>query len=717
MALTPPSLDGTAIGLAHGTGTRNFGDVAVTAGQLIAVTAASGQIGLTLAISDDQGIVWDAVSRVPGGSFGTAFIWMGRTVSTGTVRVTLTPSGSSGVDLWTGAFRKFAVGGEGGYSMDAVQNNVSGTLPTLPIRQQLPNSAFLTVLVDWAAVDPGDITPPTDYTGWRTVGPTTDANDPVIFHNAASSTTYSGVYLDAGTQLMATEDPTIATPNGQTWTGITLEIFSPDAPAHRYRSGTAAYGTTAAAPAIPAHLAGDQLAVVVGVKPSTATLSTPAGWTKIVEQIGGTGSVAADTGPTKVAVYVLEAAAAGTTINVTATGGSVTAAKAFVYRKRDAAATWDLAATSGADNATGAAVSVTLAADPGLAAGDLALLAFTIPTDVTTPNQFLAVPTLTGHGATLGGEFNKIEEFDTTTGNDMGGLVGQYHVESGVSNAAATWAATAAGTTTNVAGPAALVRIRAVTDAGATGVSSARGGGNIATIGRKGAAVTSTGRAGPRATSSGAKAASGSSRASSGGRAASTAGKSPVAASAVRAGGLVASLARKAAAAASAVRGGGRVTSIGTSETPPPAASGSSTLSGGGRAVSTGRKGAVAASTARSGGRASSAGRKAALASSLVSAAGRLAALARKAAAAVSRAAGGGRVTTTSGRAVTGPSRVSGGGRVTTIAGANIEPLILAPPITGRIAAAHDGHSGCRAQGAAASSLAQAGRTTGGTIG
>ena len=81
-----------------------------------------------------------------------------------------------------------------------------------------------------------------------------------------------------------------------------------------------------------------------------------------------------------------------------------------------------------------------------------------IPTDVTTPAQFSS-ESFTQTGVTFG-TVTEINEPDTTTGNDLGGVTVRSSVSSGTGSAAPTMIATAAGTVTNVRGPGLFVRIR-----------------------------------------------------------------------------------------------------------------------------------------------------------------------------------------------------------------------------------------------------------------
>ncbi len=91
-------------------------------------------------------------------------------------------------------------------------------------------------------------------------------------------------------------------------------------------------------------------------------------------------------------------------------------------------------------------------------AGDKAIWAMCVPTDVTTPAQFSA-EAVTATGATFA-TATEINEPDSAVGNDIGGYSAYAHVNSGSSTTAPTVTATLAGTLTNVRGPVVLLRVR-----------------------------------------------------------------------------------------------------------------------------------------------------------------------------------------------------------------------------------------------------------------
>lgn len=205
---------------------------------------------------------------------------------------------------------------------------------------------------------------------------------------------------------------------------------------------------------VPANIAGDLLVCFVAAKPDTATITTPVGWADLVEVAGGGGTTGADTGPTRLKVFTREGAFAGP-LSVTLGGLNVAWGWIACLRKTDL--TWDVAGASGVDSTTGTPFQAAMTTDPGIQAGDLVLVAGSIPTDVSTPAQFSA-ETLTASGVTFGA-LTEIGEPDTSSGFDIGGVLCRYPVTAGASSGVATFSATATNAS-QVRGPIVLVRVR-----------------------------------------------------------------------------------------------------------------------------------------------------------------------------------------------------------------------------------------------------------------
>jgi hypothetical protein len=237
-------------------------------------------------------------------------------------------------------------------------------------------------------------------------------------------------------------------------------------------AAAAAYGgATTVTPAYPAGiLATDVVLLFVGQKPSTAnggTVTTPTGWTLREEltAAGGYGAtLGADTGNTNLRIYSWNTPVAGQTGNLTVTLANNNISWAFMVRvptadggvsfgsadgQRTTAPTVNVAFATALTNGTSAT---------NFQAGDLALWAMCIPTDVTTPGQFSA-QSVTATGATFATAV-ELNEPDSNTGNDIGGYSAWASVTAGSSTTAPTVTVTATGTVTNVRGPIVLVRIR-----------------------------------------------------------------------------------------------------------------------------------------------------------------------------------------------------------------------------------------------------------------
>jgi hypothetical protein len=235
--------------------------------------------------------------------------------------------------------------------------------------------------------------------------------------------------------------------------------------------GATAYSAaagTSVAPAYPSGvLATDQLVMFVGMKPSTAnggTLTAPTGWTirDSLTAAGGYGTtLGADTGNTNLWVLTKDTVTAGLTGSVTVTIGGNNVSWAFIVRVPTSGGTISYGTADGQRTTTPTSpMSIALtngASATNFTAGDIALWAMCIPTDVTTPSQFSA-QSITATGATFNTAV-ELNEPDSTTGNDIGGYSAYATVASGSSTTAPTVTSTLGGTLTNVRGPVVLLRL------------------------------------------------------------------------------------------------------------------------------------------------------------------------------------------------------------------------------------------------------------------
>ncbi len=235
--------------------------------------------------------------------------------------------------------------------------------------------------------------------------------------------------------------------------------------------GTTAYSAasgTSVAPSYPASIvATDQLVMFVGMKPTTAnggTLTTPSGWTlrESLTAAGGYGTTTgADVGNTNLWVLTKDTVTAGLTGTVSVTIGDNNVSWAFIIRIPTSGGTISYGTADGQRTTTPTSpMSVALTngtSATNFTAGDIALWAMCIPTDVTTPSQFSA-QSITATGVTFNTAV-ELNEPDSTTGNDIGGYSAYATVASGSSTTAPTVTSTLAGTLTNVRGPIVLLRL------------------------------------------------------------------------------------------------------------------------------------------------------------------------------------------------------------------------------------------------------------------
>lgn len=243
-------------------------------------------------------------------------------------------------------------------------------------------------------------------------------------------------------------------------------------------NGVGAVAASATNPAVP-HPAGiaadDLLLLIVGQKPATANgggVTTPTDWLLAgsLEEAGGYATtLGVDTGNTNLFVYT-KIATGSESGNLTVTTSDNSVAWGQMCRLSSSVADdWEVAVVTGSDTSAGS-WSSTFDSDPGIETEDYVIGALCIPTDVTTPSQFSA-QAFTATGVTFG-TVREISEPDSSLGNDIGGMICRSRVLSGTSSAAPVMTATAGGTTTNVRGPAALVRVRRVSAGGPTPTGS-----------------------------------------------------------------------------------------------------------------------------------------------------------------------------------------------------------------------------------------------------
>jgi len=243
-------------------------------------------------------------------------------------------------------------------------------------------------------------------------------------------------------------------------------------------AGTAysAVAGTTVSPAYPAGvLATDVVVLFVGQKPVSSgagSITTPTGWTlrDQLDNAGGySGGAGIDTGVTSLRVYTWDNPVAGQTGTRSVTLGGNDVTWAFMVRIPSGGETHSFGSADGQrTTAPTAGTPFTVALTNGASAtnfeaGDIALWAMCIPTDVTTPNQFSA-QSVTATGATFATAV-ELNEPDSSVSNDIGGYSAYATVTAGSSTTAPSVTVTAAGTVTNVRGPVVMLRIRDLSQA------------------------------------------------------------------------------------------------------------------------------------------------------------------------------------------------------------------------------------------------------------
>jgi hypothetical protein len=227
---------------------------------------------------------------------------------------------------------------------------------------------------------------------------------------------------------------------------------------------TTSLGTSPIAVPYPAEIvADDLLLLVVGVKPDTATVTTPSGWTAPDNSnaTGGTGAQGAGTGPCRVAVFTKVAAGTETGTQSVSFANTPNIMWGFMVRLSSTTGAYDVACTTAADNTGGATWSTTGAIDIGIEPGDFLFAFCALPTEAST--SAWTSESLTASGLQTTFAFEDTMYVETLTNNDAAGRGIGVRVDDGSSSSPPTHTATVPATNTNVAGPEVFVRVRGVT--------------------------------------------------------------------------------------------------------------------------------------------------------------------------------------------------------------------------------------------------------------
>jgi len=206
----------------------------------------------------------------------------------------------------------------------------------------------------------------------------------------------------------------------------------------------------------------------IGLRPDTAAITTPSGWTLLGTFSGGGGVPGGGTGPSEVSVFVRDDQTTATnsgSVTFTLTGS---ANMAWGYTER-----WECATTETIDWAITGGVDTTAAtpftfvtssvATDFVKTGDGLIFAI-VMAQGTAPTWQLATVTAQGGGTITLGTISQRVAPASTTGNDIGGRVSTAMptVSSQQLAGTLTYSAGVTGTTTTTYGPGAIVRARAL---------------------------------------------------------------------------------------------------------------------------------------------------------------------------------------------------------------------------------------------------------------
>lgn len=262
------------------------------------------------------------------------------------------------------------------------------------------------------------------------------------FQSAAETTDYSGAgnaLTVTGAPIYESDNPTIddSPPGGGGGgTPVALDLTY-------VGNGGWANGAASPSPAWPAGLqSGDKCYAICHSRESTVVLPSTVGvWTKVEEVVIGSGTVAADTGPTRMTVY--ETTAVGTeTGTVTLSSLGTTMVQAIIHAFRAPSGftdvTW-LRAFASYSHASSTNIGGTSGAI-AIAAKDQIIVAHGSPSDTTTS---LPLTSIAQTGTTFGTITSAGTLLTTATGNDGAAVSYQIPVTAGSGSGGVTLAGTA----------------------------------------------------------------------------------------------------------------------------------------------------------------------------------------------------------------------------------------------------------------------------------
>jgi hypothetical protein len=233
-------------------------------------------------------------------------------------------------------------------------------------------------------------------------------------------------------------------------------------------AGTAASGTTSCTPSYPTGISASTskiYCVVTGRSNTANTAPTmPAGWTKVADLEGGTGTWGVDAGTRRVTLFRKDTVTGSETgtVTVSLSGSTANTLRATIFRV-EVPAGYGIseAASTGADTTNGTGYSATGTTNIDFAANDLLLIGVAQNIDSGTNSA----QSITASGITFGTLTNQANTA-VTNGNDHRHLLWSVPVSSGSGTVAPTFAYTISA---SGSGPTAFLRLRTTepTEAGA----------------------------------------------------------------------------------------------------------------------------------------------------------------------------------------------------------------------------------------------------------
>lgn len=203
------------------------------------------------------------------------------------------------------------------------------------------------------------------------------------------------------------------------------------------------------------------LVLLVGTKPFSATITTPAGWTALGEITNGSVAGGVDTGSVKMAAFILPNALGTETGNLTVAITSGNASYGSMYRYTKAAGFGVQSGfASGTDGSAGTNWTVSYSSNPGITTGDHLVVGGIWPSDAAntiSANALAATSaTITAISPAAGDQNPRV-----SVGNQCGGNTAHTACTAGTASANGTWSSTHT-LATNNGGSAVLVRLREV---------------------------------------------------------------------------------------------------------------------------------------------------------------------------------------------------------------------------------------------------------------